>query len=214
MARLIIGKCDQKRPECGNCKKSNRECAGYHRAVVFRNATGPRLDTHATKASVSADPLASSSGNGGSSAAKDAMPVTMYRRPAVEIDFPLLITPSPQPHLQSALLGNFLEGYTPPNSQLIGVPSVWVHSVLFAMNRDVQVFDTSIMAMCAVFVARGSKDERLLQESAMVYTIALAQLNAALSNPVARVRDETLAATMALSMYEVGHSIHTDLDIE
>ncbi|PUU75460.1 hypothetical protein B9Z19DRAFT_926392, partial [Tuber borchii] len=32
-------RCDQKRPECGNCIKSNRACAGYHRAVVFRNAT-------------------------------------------------------------------------------------------------------------------------------------------------------------------------------
>ena len=182
--------------------------------MVFRNATGPRLDTQATKASVSADTLASSSGDGGSSAAKDAIPLRPYRRPAKEIDFPLFITPPPQPHLRSALLANFLDGYTPPNSQLVGIPSAWVHSIPFALNGGVQVFDTSIMAMCAVFVGRQSKDERLLREGARVYTIALAQLNATLSNPAIRARDETLAATMALSLYEVGHCIHTHLDIE
>ena len=182
--------------------------------MVFRNATGPRLDTYATKASVSADPLASSSGSGGSSAAKDVMPVTPYGRPAGETDFPLFITPPPQPHFRSALLANFLEGYTPPSTQLVGIFSAWVYSIPFALNGGVQVFDTSITAMSAVFVARNSKDERLQRESARVYTIALAQLNAALSNPVARARDETLAATMALGLYEVGHCIHTDLDIE
>lgn len=210
IARLIIRKCDQKRPECGNCIKSNRACAGYHRAVVFRNATGPRLDTHATKASVSLDPPASSLGDDGSSdsaAAKNAMPAILYRRSVEETDFPLFITPPPQPHHRSALLANFLDGYTPPNCQLSGVPSEWVRSIPSALNGGVQVLDTAVMAMCAIFVGRQSKDEQLLRESARVYTIALAQLNTALSNPSIRARDETLAATMSLSLYEVGHCI-------
>ncbi|PWW77190.1 hypothetical protein C7212DRAFT_180717 [Tuber magnatum] len=61
------------------------------------------------------------------------------------------------------------------------------------------------MAMCTVFVGRRSKDERLLQESVRIYTIALAELNTVLSNRGAhtlRTRDETLAATMSLAMYE------------
>ncbi|CAZ82994.1 unnamed protein product [Tuber melanosporum] len=58
------------------------------------------------------------------------------------------------------------------------------------------------MAVCTVFFGRQSRDERIVKESTKIYTRALAQLNAALSNKTMHTRDETLAATMLLGMYE------------
>ncbi|CUS12718.1 unnamed protein product [Tuber aestivum] len=199
-----VAKCDQKRPECGNCIKSNRVCAGYHRAVVFRNATGPGLSTHAAKASVPPDPKTGSSGDGGSAnsgTAKDAV-IRLPPRSVKEAHFPLLATPPPQPHHRSAFVAHFLDWYTPASSQLGGIPSGWVHSIPFSLNCGVRVFDTAIMAMCTVFVGRWSKDERLVQESTRIYTIALAELSATLSSREVSIRDETLAATMSLAMFE------------
>ncbi|RPA99429.1 hypothetical protein L873DRAFT_1906139 [Choiromyces venosus 120613-1] len=202
--------CDQRRPECGNCIKSNRICTGYHRTVVFHNATGPGRGTHVTKASVSLDPRRGPSDGDSSSPSssvvgttQDVITTRSYKGGTIlrEMGFPF-ITPSAQPHHRSALLANFLDCYTPSNSQMVGIPSAWVHSIPFVLNGGIQVLDTAVMAMCTAFVGRRCKDQQLLQESARIYTSALAELNAALSNCEIHTRDETLAATMSLGMYE------------
>ncbi|KAG0643753.1 hypothetical protein HOY80DRAFT_1007312 [Tuber brumale] len=58
------------------------------------------------------------------------------------------------------------------------------------------------MAVSTVFLGRMSRDERLVRESAEMYTRALARLNAALSSKTMHIRDDTFASTMLLVMYE------------
>jgi hypothetical protein len=96
-----------------------------------------------------------------------------------------------------------MDGYIPTNSYLSGVPCEWVHTIPSALNNGVSVFDRAVTAMCTAFAARHHKDEWLLQESTRMYLRALAELKTALASKETNLKDETLAATLSLGIYEV-----------
>jgi hypothetical protein len=63
--------------------------------------------------------------------------------------------------------------------------------------------ETSILAVCIARIGRLNTDQVLRQEGLKLYTRGLCELQRALWNPKFMYREETLAACMALTMYEL-----------
>lgn len=62
--------------------------------------------------------------------------------------------------------------------------------------------ESSVLAVCMAKLGRKYNDEALVHEGLSMYTKGLHQLRQALRNPRARCDDETIAACMALIMFE------------
>jgi hypothetical protein len=78
----------------------------------------------------------------------------------------------------------------------------WV-SLLLEMQTVTRVLETSMLAVCTAKFGRLNGNKSLLQESLKLYIRELCELRRALQNSWLIYKDETLAACMALCMYEV-----------
>lgn len=63
--------------------------------------------------------------------------------------------------------------------------------------------EATILSVCTARLGRLKNDQSLIQESLKLYTQGLSELQRALKNPKLMYSDETLAACMSLTMYEV-----------
>jgi hypothetical protein len=66
-----------------------------------------------------------------------------------------------------------------------------------------RALETSILAVCTSRLACLNDDKIILNESLRLYTLGLYNLQKAISDPELMYKEETLAACMALTMYEV-----------
>lgn len=208
-----------------NCIKTNRNCTGYHRAIVFHNSTASITTGVTTTTADSPSAAAVATAATPLPPSRWSTPDTVVSPAAIQLATgatavtrrltksrsaldmtaaPLTVVPSAAPHHRSGFMAIFLDGFTTANSNLCGVPSSWLHTIPSSINNGMLVFDAAVTAMSTAFAATQSRDERLLQESTKMYLHALAELKKAVADRKMGVKDETVAATLSLGHYEVG----------
>jgi hypothetical protein len=198
--------CDQQTPLCGNCRKSNRLCTGYKRKlgyvlsqdVSFPEDAGPAPDNTSI---VHQGRWRKKPANPQAQGYQDTHPLYQEAAPRLvgrlsgsaaltqQFHYLFLYYRLPKeildsPHPREAVSRNFilqLQGTVPESSAL----------------------QTSMAAFLASQVGRENGDMDLVHRSRGLYVTALDHLQAALRSPRTRLSDETLAACMTLSLYEL-----------
>ncbi|KAJ9265240.1 transcriptional regulator family: Fungal Specific TF [Paecilomyces variotii] len=201
--------CDLQRPQCSQCVKSNRVCTGYQRKRIFIFHQGTHETHHET------------SRNGpGISTTPDSRSTTS---PYQESNITFFSThtrgrkPSPRTRNQISTLESnrsllhvtyrkqlfnaYLRSHIPP-SQLQSLGTPWL-ALIPELASPTEALETSTLALATSKLGRLNNDPILTRESLRLYTSALRQLQKALWDPGLMYRDETLAACMALAMYEM-----------
>jgi hypothetical protein len=97
------------------------------------------------------------------------------------------------------LLGYWYGAY---QSETLGMKPIWLSNVP-GFSRRIQAVESSSYAFCLAGLGRRLGDARMIRQSLSLYTKALRDLQAALFDPEMMYADETLAACMLLTMYEV-----------
>jgi hypothetical protein len=124
-----------------------------------------------------------------------------------ELCLPLTKDVSARHAVRQQLLGDFINCYL-PNSWLAAQrpaqkeQASWIVLVT-ELPELTRALETSVLAMSAAKVGRLNDDPALLKASLGSYVQGLRELQKALWDPKLMYRDETLAACMALWMYEV-----------
>jgi hypothetical protein len=104
--------------------------------------------------------------------------------------------------LRDKLVSLFLDMYLPAGFHLSGPsPISWLNEAL-SLNNPGQVLSLSIQALSTIRVGRSSGDELLTKQGNMLYVRALRELRRALVDRHLMWRDEILAATRTLGIYE------------
>lgn len=131
---------------------------------------------------------------------------TKRRTPRRKDDFSIKTAPSSGPALVDHFLALFLHNYLPKSHKQIththqyGLS--WAQYMPGICDKS-QVLAQSLAAVSLAIVGRTNRDERLVKQSFEVYGLALKGLQNALGPNVSSSQD-TLAAMMALTTYEVG----------
>ncbi|KAI9744123.1 MAG: hypothetical protein M1818_002275 [Claussenomyces sp. TS43310] len=103
-------------------------------------------------------------------------------------------------------LGQFLSTYVPDsNSAALGGPlhgTTWL-VLIPGLAELTKALDSSLLSISIARLSRMKGDQQLLLDSLKFYGQGLRDLQQALQDPALMYREETLAACMALSMYEV-----------
>ena len=100
------------------------------------------------------------------------------------------------------LLSTFLSSYVPENilGMIDGKP--W-YTLLPGIPNPTKALEVSSSAVCTAKLGRVHNDERLILESRALYVKALKHVQHALWDKSEMYKDETLAACMSLTMYEL-----------
>ncbi|CZR61803.1 uncharacterized protein PAC_11700 [Phialocephala subalpina] len=169
-------KCDGERPSCGQCRKGKRVCGGYQRDRHFKNLSALDHDTLLART----QPLA---------------PIT---QPSAIIYSDVVgeegkresqeQTPQEQPNIEALFF------YLPPVS--------WLQA-LAPLQGTNSSFDIAMSALSMVRLGRQSGNETLRREGLANYGKALEGLQKVLSNGKLVFQEQTLAASMTLSIFEV-----------
>ncbi|KAJ3494684.1 hypothetical protein NLG97_g3920 [Lecanicillium saksenae] len=218
-------KCDLGKPICDNCTKSKRICGGYVRktAYVFSDNVaiadgaaddGTLIYQGRWKATVRRAPVS----------AYGADPLSASRRPrfqwqndvlpgaAFDIGVPDFGALDCQrvpmmPSLWQQLHHVFMSAYMPR----IGMTSAdkagyvtgnWMMQ-LQSHSSALPALQMSIAAFASAQIAHDHNDRNLLAQSMQFYLKSLEHLRNAIANPTTRLSDDTLAACLALGIYEL-----------
>ncbi|CAG7932960.1 unnamed protein product [Penicillium olsonii] len=192
--------CDQQKPACAKCIRSNRQCGGYQKETVFVLVQPAAERKHQFIRSTSMSP--SSSPWDRDMDWKSSSPATV----ALSNDSPHsftetsfaydLIHKSMESHnlFQAFILNCF-------PTHLLPDPQSWI-PLLGDLSSRVEALEMSTAAIAASAIGRMFHDENLIKQGLTYYTRGLNQLQKALRNPDLMREDGTLAACMALSLYE------------
>ncbi|KAF2735418.1 hypothetical protein EJ04DRAFT_563433 [Polyplosphaeria fusca] len=221
-------KCDEKRPICGQCQKSGRDCPGYPDEfdLVFRDEN-KALERKARKASGSKD--GSSQASPASLSPTSTFDIAVGRsRSRTPIDlgqqlvFPPYHTP-PQHDLFQAFLWNLQSGIPPTitmapeyeatsffmknfvslplqSEAMRGFLELLVPLYNHARPSSALHLATNAVALAACGNYPGRQE--LLREAATTYGKALKRLNDDLKDPAVSKSDETVLAILLFSLYE------------
>jgi hypothetical protein len=114
---------------------------------------------------------------------------------------------SAKPALRQQFHYLFLDQYLPAetldaNSPTSSLPTNWILQLQDVEMRS-PALQTSTAALFAARVAQANHDDDLSRQCRSLYVEGLKQLRIAMANARDRLSDETLAACMALSLYEL-----------
>jgi hypothetical protein len=116
---------------------------------------------------------------------------------------------SPLSAFRTKLTSSFLESYTPVIAHFRDEPSFsWLYQSL-SLNDQGQALSFSIQALSTTRVGRINNNQGLLQQGSILYGCALRALQKAIYDKNLVWKDETLAATRMLVIYEVRKIRHT-----
>ncbi|KAE8372298.1 hypothetical protein BDV26DRAFT_104002 [Aspergillus bertholletiae] len=191
-------KCDQTRPECLRCQKRKIPCPGYQKRFQFYHKTAPAV----VKSARSSD---SNDARPPKRTSKEYQQALVLARPKIDQS----VTPS----LTATALDTQLKEVfsdvvyaTFPNLYAVfcgRVDLTWVDFVRHHSATQSTAVNWGIRCLNTWFLARRHHDQDQLQVSRHMYNRALRSLAQSLRDP-ARVRsDGTLAAAIALGVYEV-----------
>ncbi|KAH8660227.1 hypothetical protein BX600DRAFT_513850 [Xylariales sp. PMI_506] len=201
-------KCDQLTPTCGNCQKSNRLCTGYKRKLAYVFSKDVKLPELAGSNPEEATVVH----HGRWRKAKAPQPAQTQLQLGELLHHGGIVALSRisrQVHSETAWRQQFhylFLDYLAPSGVRELPRSVVSLNWLFQMQEgSIQspALEASIAAFSAARIGRIYNDPDLVHQSRSVYMSCLERLRYALSNPQTRLSEETLAACVALSLYEL-----------
>ena len=208
-------KCDKETPHCRNCLKSNRLCLGYKRKVGYVFSDDVRLDNDSGPAPFEEGAVA----HHGRWKKTDPGPSPPAAFQVAEhipqwADSPLSLSLSRQVSASTALRQQFqhlfLSHYMPRDSLNASPASRIVTMNWLLQLQDIEIrspaLETSLAAFLAARVGWINNDSTLVLQSRSMYVEGLKRLQQAINNPNTRLSDETLAACLALSHYEISEA--------
>lgn len=171
------------------CMQSGRACEGYKRGPVFLNRTAQGWEKR--------------------SRLEEALPrlgepEAVKTVTAVASKWQSLPQQINTSHaMRNQFHGLFMETYLPsvPNLSL-GLPQTWLAEAI-RFNNPGMALEYSLRALCMTRIGRISGDQALVVKGSSAYGRALKELYDALASPKLAGADDTLAACLVLSIYEV-----------
>ncbi|KNG44328.1 hypothetical protein TW65_08679 [Stemphylium lycopersici] len=212
-------KCDEKRPTCGNCKKSARVCPGYPDDfdLVFRDEN-KAMAKRARKSS-GTTPSNSSTGGSSSQTSPHLAPLQAFD-PSFDFDtfvwnlenaVPPTITLAPECEAVPFFFKNFIA--LPQQAESTrGYLEYLVPLYNRARPSSVLHLATTAVAMatCGQYPGR----QQLLREAVSTYGKALKKLHEDLKDPKMSKSDETVLAILIFSLYEITSCVQRSKPIE
>lgn len=201
-------KCGLQRPECQQCIRSNRTCAGYHRELVFKVAT--RDGTQPEESRTSSGSGDQDATNPPSDRAAIALQGKVQRQAKASRASCLPRAVNPRNVVQAQIFQVFVDAYLPHAER--GDSGRRKRSLISWVQVAPDLLDPSnplssaLSAVCMARIGRLQEDQRSTMESRVLYGKALSELQLALWDKTRMFRDDTLAASIALETYEVGPS--------
>ncbi|CRG84096.1 putative protein AN5342 [Talaromyces islandicus] len=221
-------KCDEARPECGQCRRYGCPCPGYNRGLKFQDE-GPNLQRRHRRVSdrrasdAARRPLLEAAGSSDSSSSTALVTTRTTESGALIPE----VTAEEAFLLMQSHAGSIDENLSPSLVQKLFVsqqPRLFMDFVcaafptLFFHNKfrssvsfpeyTMQNFnkrshqDSAVCCVSAVYLASLTKDSRLLRASRHMYGNALRQVNKALETDEA-LSDLLLSTVMMLTIYEI-----------
>ncbi|EPE25388.1 hypothetical protein GLAREA_01300 [Glarea lozoyensis ATCC 20868] len=196
----ICAQCDQKRPSCGQCQKSKRQCTGYQRNRQFKNLTSLDHDTLIGRK----QPLNPITEPSFIEYDHSEQQLKQRRRnvktkPSILIQSERVLTSVPQ------IFEHFLSEYIPRGGKAEQDPPVsWLQTVQNTGNLgDKTSLSLAITALSLVQLGRKHRDVELQHEGMAVYGQALEAIQTILSSKDLIYEDKTLTSCMTLLFFEV-----------
>ncbi|KAG9234937.1 hypothetical protein BJ875DRAFT_287963 [Amylocarpus encephaloides] len=211
--------CSLEEPECKICIKSKRICGGYSRDRVF-------ILDHRTKFSVEKSPKETIASSEEQSVAKSKTVKYPHKKTIVPAKQPRIVestvstnsaydaiwiftTPSTRAVYREKILEEFLYiAILDPTNSIGDMQGDTEHNagnwlrMLPSIPGFTVALEASILAVCVAKLGRANNDSNLVRESLKFYVQGLYQLQIALWTPSLMHREETVAACMALVLYE------------
>ncbi|KAL2833716.1 hypothetical protein BDW59DRAFT_179436 [Aspergillus cavernicola] len=200
--------CDQQKPVCARCTRSKRVCGGYEKERVFvlvQPAAGPGGKTH-TFLTPGPGPAVSLQGIATAITTKNKeLELELEPHPFTEtsVAYTIMHRRIECHNLVQAFLLNCFPSYHDHHSSSSSSPSShsWI-PLLSSLPTKVEALTISSAAVAASALGHMFHDRTLVKQSLKYYTRGLHQLQRALRDPSLMRDDGTLAACMALSLYE------------
>ncbi|KAE8393482.1 hypothetical protein BDV23DRAFT_170177 [Aspergillus alliaceus] len=205
--------CDGRAP-CARCKTLKLPCLRPVRAIEFRDE-GPALREkyQSTPQPSSRLKLKSDSDAQGVLPSESGRSIVQYQPIAFLIDKTVShsLSVTAISSLQTQVFTNFVLSSLPCyyKSTETQVPVNWVEYV-GGRRRANSCFDWALRACNTSFTAAMHNDQRLLDESRVLYTRSLQSLRGMLSDYSTAKWDDTLAAAILLALYEKHHCTDAD----
>lgn len=210
-----IAQCDQQRPVCKQCTRSKRICAGYERERVFVLVAPASEKTHTfiRPGSSSSSSISRSPKNGSQSREVSVLSHSSSSSfPPIMLDIQEPTSPFPETSAAYALLNTRANYHNLIQAFLSKCfPAGWASQTnrswlpLLSELPTTMISDPlelSSIALAASMIGREHQDLSLINLGLKSYTQGLNQLRKALHHPILMKEDSTLAACMALNLYE------------
>ncbi|KAL2862427.1 Zn(II)2Cys6 transcription factor [Aspergillus lucknowensis] len=171
-------KCDERKPRCLKCEKSNRVCPGYRDLgdVLFRDESSRALRLARRVSTTSSLKL-------------DQGRETIYYNPSLPV--------------QELAAGFFFSKYnTYDGPYLANTPCDWL-SQSYLDGTSCEALRAAVEAVGMAGLANTSYAPQIASRSRERYCIALSELNDALLDPTAAAADTTLMAVILLGLFEI-----------
>ena len=212
-------KCDQTRPSCQRCIRSNRQCTGFDQLKFIDE--GPALRGAHADTQAAAQPQSPSSTSHSSqepyrpdvAPRNVTLPFQIMQGPLSPIQSnkwyqgaferaALVSLLAPTVH-QDQLLAQFIASVQQPFSPpTIRSHSLWLAEVARRPAHS-NALNWAIRAISISHLARKTGDDILMESSHRIYGRALLKLNDALQDEKEAFSSDTLSATLLLSFYEI-----------
>ncbi|RAK82185.1 Zn(II)2Cys6 transcription factor domain-containing protein [Aspergillus fijiensis CBS 313.89] len=192
--------CDQQKPACARCTRSNRVCGGYERSRVFVTVQPGAKKKHVY---LKSSPSPSEWPTEGSPRSVETSTLTLGGDDQALCSFrerAPAYTLLQRHHESHNLVLSFLANCLPPEWSKSPSKS-WI-TLLTELPIKTKALEVSGVALAAAAVGHKFNDPALVRYSHSLYTRGLQQLQRALWNRRLAQDDATLAACMALSLYE------------
>ncbi|KAG8529553.1 uncharacterized protein KY384_006190 [Bacidia gigantensis] len=206
-----IRRCDAKRPQCSQCIKSKRVCAGYQREMIFVEAVvvGTRsTPKKPSPASTVFRPETIKALSTSRCKAPKQLP-TLCNDTSISTNsghasngIPMDNDTFCQAQFRKQLLSAYISSYIPEFVLGTSNGKPWLMS-LPEVSSPTKALEVSTAALCTARLAFISGNDSLAAESRILYGSGLKELQHALWDESQMYRDETLAACMNLAFYEL-----------
>jgi hypothetical protein len=214
--------CSLEKPACLTCIKSSRVCTGYARERIFIQHQIPGRDSQKSPATeqplrppMVSDGLRIRQKDSGMSLlpkTKSDRSEISKRSRVVQENATKILSPDMRPLYRQQIFSEFLFHYAPgcnaaklqhsPSHRRDDGTGAWL-LIIPSLPDITPALETSLLAVTLAKLGRRCHDSVLVHESLQFYTQALWELQKALWDPKLMYRDETLAACMLLTAYEV-----------
>ncbi|KAJ5382847.1 hypothetical protein N7517_000758 [Penicillium concentricum] len=234
-------RCDQARPVCGKCTRTNRKCLGYRDelSLMFRDETESvaRKARSSQSSSAASTPSSSFIPRMSSRSARSVLPKRCYVSPVTIYSCKSLKGPdfgfgsdpryklcmrearqSPvETHLNTTVSKQeaicfFLQSHTISGS-FLGIDT-WTNFLMDSSESLGQrAIQCSIVAVASAMLSRVRRVASLRRAALQEYGSALKLVNQALANPDQAKTDQTLGAVILLALYEIISCLQRDVHV-